>query len=144
MKTAPDNWIYRPNSTWVTKERPSKISVPTLAHPLARLTFAEMNRQRVTYQEMEFRAGLLVSTLKSWRNEKMPGLRTVEAALGALGWALVPVPVAKRIPAWVQGELDNIASRWGREEPLLHTLLAGICGAPAAVLGSPTPERSTQ
>jgi hypothetical protein len=97
--------------------------------------FGEMAYQRVTYQEMEFRAGVLVSTVKSWRKEKIPSYPAIEAALGALGWALVPVCCNRRVPAWVLRELDDIAARWNQEDPLLHTLLARACGAPTAALG---------
>lgn len=119
--------------SWSTSQRPSKITIPQHAHPLARLVFSEMGTQRVTYQEMEFRANVLTSTLKSWRKEKMPGLATIEATLGALGWALVPVPCNERVPQWVKDELDDINSLWWRDEPLLHRLLASACLAPILV-----------
>jgi hypothetical protein len=127
--------FHRPQTHWATSKRPSKISVPEHAHPAVRLMFGEMARQRVTYQEMEFRSGVLVSTQKSWRNEKTPSFRAIEATLGALGWAFVPVCANRRVPAWVLRELDDIAARWNQEDPLLHTLLARTCGAPIAALG---------
>lgn len=118
---------------WATSDRPSKITVPERANPLAKLVFAEMQNQRVTYAELEHRANVLVSTFKAWRTDNMPGLASIEAALGALGWALVPVPRKERIPQWVKDRLDDINVEWGREEPLLHQLLASACLAPILV-----------
>jgi len=110
--------------------RPSRITIPERAHPLARLVFAEMARQRFTYSELEWRANVLISTFKAWRKDNTPGLTTIEAALGALGWNLVPVPQVERLPADIREGLAELAERWGRDEPLLHHLLAGVCRAP--------------
>lgn len=119
--------------SWAVSARPSKITVPERANPLAKLVFFEMGRQRVTYSELEHRANVLVSTFKAWRKEKNPGLTSIEAALGSLGWALVPVPCLDRVPAWVKDALEDINARWSTEEPLLHRLLASACLAPILV-----------
>ena len=72
--------------------RRSKITIPERCHPLAKIVFAEMQRQNVTYDELEWRSGVLRSTFKAWRTHNRPGLESIEAALGALGWSVLPVP----------------------------------------------------
>lgn len=114
-------------------KRPSKITVPARANPLAKLVFAEMAKQGVTYAELEWRAGVLVSTFKAWRTDNSPGLTSIEAALGALGWSLVPVPRMDRIPPEIAAGLDALNAKWASDEPLLHQLLASACLAPILV-----------
>lgn len=114
-------------------KRPSKITIPEKANPLAKLVFAEMAKQGVTYAELEWRAGVLVSTFKAWRTDNAPGLASIEAALGALGWALVPVPQMKRLPDNIRAGLDALTAEWAGDEPLLHHLLASACLAPIIV-----------
>lgn len=122
--------------------KPSKITIPKgSCDPRARLIFAEMQRHGISYQEMEHASGLLYSTLKSWRNNKKPGLDTLEGALGAVGWSLVPVPRMERLPAHIREGLDRLAEEWGREEPLLHQLLAQCCRAPFIVRTGQTDRR---
>jgi hypothetical protein len=120
-------------------KRPSKITVPPRANPLAKLVFAEMGKQGVTYSEIEHRSGVLASSLKSWRLEKNPGLTTIEATLGALGWALVPVPRMERLPQYIVDGLNALNERWSRDEPLLHHLLASACLAPILIDGAGPP-----
>jgi hypothetical protein len=114
-------------------KRPSKITIPEKANPLARLVFAEMQKQNVTYAELEWRSGVLISTFKAWRTDNSPGLLSIEAALGALGWALVPVPQMDRLPEHIRAGLAELNAQWEREEPLLHHLLAHACLAPILV-----------
>jgi hypothetical protein len=119
-----------------TIPRPSRITVPVRANPLAKLVFGEMQRQSVTYFELEMRSGVLTSTFKAWRTDNAPGLASIEAALGSLGWCLVPVPRMDRIPARIKEGLDALNADWAREEPLLHQLLASACLAPILVEGA--------
>lgn len=121
------------NSTWSVSARESSITIPDRANPLAKLMFAEMKRQRVSYDELEHRSGVLRCTFKSWRLEKNPGLITIEAALGALGWALVPVPQHDQLPDNIRTGLDALNAEWAGQEPLLHHLLASACLAPIIV-----------
>lgn len=114
-------------------KRPSKITIPEKANPLARLVFAEMQKQGVTYDELEWRSGVLRCTIKAWRAENKPGLETIEACLGALGWALVPVPQHERLPEHIRAGLAALNEQWGGDEPLLHHLLASACLAPVTV-----------
>jgi hypothetical protein len=102
--------------SWATSDKPSRVTVPERANPLAKLVFAEMRRQRVTYAELEHRANVLVSTFKAWRCEKNPGLVTIEAALGALGWALVPVPRNVDLPADAADALERLGEHFRSDQ----------------------------
>jgi hypothetical protein len=97
---------------WSTSARPSKVTVPTKANPLAKLVFAEMRRQGVTYAELEHRSNVLISTFKAWRGQGSPGLMSIEAALGALGWTLVPVPRLDSLPPAIVDQLDLIGEHF--------------------------------
>lgn len=114
-------------------KQPSRITIPLKANPLAKLVFGEMAKQGVTYDELEWRAGVLKTTIKAWRSENSPGLLSIEAALGALGWSLVPVPMHKRLPPNIAAGLDALNAEWAGEEPILHHLLASACLAPLTV-----------
>jgi hypothetical protein len=102
-----------------TFKRESKITVPMRANPLARLVFAEMKSQRVTYGELEWRSGVLISTFKAWRTDNSPGLLSIEAALGALGWALVPVPELRTLPPHVRERLAEIGQLFETDQQAL-------------------------
>jgi hypothetical protein len=99
---------------------------------MAKIVFAEMRRQGVTYDELEWRAGVLQSTVKAWRGQNRPNLESLEAALGALGWAVVPVPRLEHLPPDVQAGLDKLAEKWGDKNALLCQLLATVCRVPLA------------
>jgi hypothetical protein len=122
-----------------TTPRVSKITVPARANPFVKLVFHEMQRQGVTYADLEWTSGVLISTFKAWRKENRPGLETLEAALGALGWVFVPVPRIERLPKDVQEGLETLAAKWHRDEPLLHQFLAHCCRAPEIL-----PERAAE
>jgi len=111
-------------------KRPSRVTVPKHAHPLAKVIFAEMQRQGITYDEMEYASGVLRSTTKAWRTNNTPGLATIEACLGVLGWALVPVPRIDHVPENVREGVRALASEWRDENAVLHELLATVCTAP--------------
>ena len=97
----------------VIKKRDTKITIPALAGPHVRLVFAEMARQNVTYDEVEQGSGVLRSTLKAWRHKNAPGLTSIEAVLGFLGFDFVPVPRAKVLPKPLLEDLVPIAERHG-------------------------------
>ncbi len=111
-------------------DRQSHITVPKQGHPIAKLIFAEMKKQNKSYSALEWESGVLVTTAKAWRTHSRPGLETAEAALGALGWSLVPVPRMERLPKKLQAELERLSSEWATDEPLLNLLLAEMCKAP--------------
>lgn len=107
-----------------SRRRQSKITIPEHCHPLAKVVFAEMRRQGVTYDELEHRSGVLRSTFKAWRTNNRPGLDTIEAALGALGWSVLPVPDPQTIPADLRSELQAIADDHEIELPCLPLIAA--------------------
>jgi hypothetical protein len=112
------------------QKRPSLITVPERAHPIAKLIFAEMKKQGKTYSELEFESGVLVTTTKAWRQHSRPSIESAEAALGALGWSLVPVPRMDRLPEKLQSGIARLSTEWIKEEPILGELLAEMCQAP--------------
>ena len=112
------------------KKPASRVTVPDRCHPMAKVVFREMRRQGVTYWELEQRAGVLAATYKAWRTANTPGLSSVEAALGSLGWAVLPVPRIEELPPKVQAGLEALAAEWHREDPLLGQLLATVSRIP--------------
>jgi hypothetical protein len=123
--------------------RPSKITVPERCDPRAKVVFAEMQRQGVTYDELEHRSGVLRSTFKAWRTNNKPGLDTLEAALGALGWALLPVPAMEHLPDDVRQGLGALAAQWENENELLCGLLATVCRTAVVRHETPAPVVAT-
>lgn len=117
--------------------RPSKITIPDRCDPRAKVVFAEMRRQSVTYDELEHRSGVLRSTFKAWRTNNKPGLDTLEAALGALGWALLPVPAVSELPESVREGLNALAVQWEDRDALLTGLLASVCRTAVATPQAP-------
>ncbi|THD38318.1 MAG: hypothetical protein E7773_00765 [Sphingomonas sp.] len=105
-------------------KRPSKITVPERASPLAKLVFAEMKRQGVTYADLEWGAGVQITTFKAWRSDNRPGLETIEAALGALGWALVPVPNLNMLAPEDRAAVEELAGRLRPSEILASAIQA--------------------
>ena len=123
--------------------QPSKVTVPKRAHPAAKIVFAEMRRQGVTYDELEYRSGVLKSTVKAWRTDNSPGLETMQAALGSLGWEFLAVPRLENLPEGVRAKLEEAADVWGSDDDLLTELLAMIATSPrlnrARLLASTAP-----
>lgn len=117
--------------------RPSKITIPEHCDPRAKVVFAEMRRQGVTYDELEHRAGVLRSTFKAWRKNNRPGLDTIEAALGALGWSLLPVPNMVTLPDHIRERLKELAGEWEDQDALLCGLLATVCRTAVATHQAP-------
>ena len=73
-----------------------RVTIPDHAHPLVRFVFYEMRRQKVTYVEQAERSGLSRETLTAWRKRSKPDLESLEAALGVLGYGLIPMPLGGR------------------------------------------------
>ena len=111
--------------------RPSRITVPEVCHPAVKVVFAEMKRQGITYDELEYKSGVLKSTFKAWRTNNRPGLETVEAALGALGWSFLPVPCVERLPVNVKLELERISKEWGEVDKLIVGLVGAVAKSAA-------------
>ena len=91
------------------RTRPTKITVPQRVCPVVRLLFEEMKRQNVTYDEVEARTGVKRVCLKAWRTKNRPNLDTIEAALSAVGFEFVPVPMARALPREVVKALQPVA-----------------------------------
>lgn len=85
-----------------------------------------MARQRVTYDCLEYYSGVLRSTFKAWRTSNKPGLDTIEAALGALGWNVLPVPKAETLPPELRADLEALADKHGRAIPCLEFIAAAV------------------
>ena len=125
------------HSTWSVSKRESLITIPARAHPLARLLFGEMKRQRVSYDELEHRSGVLRCTFKSWRVEKVPGLTSIEAALGSLGWRLTPTPDPATLSPGLREELARVGRHFASEHEAAASCIA-------AWLASPLPTRTRE
>jgi hypothetical protein len=113
--------------------RPSKITIPERAHPLAKAVFAEMKRQGVTYDSLEWRAGVLRSTFKAWRTNNLPGLDTISAALGALGWDVLPVPKASTLPDGLRADLEALAAKHCTALPCVEFIAAAVQRRPHSI-----------
>lgn len=105
---------------------PSKITIPKRCHPAAAIVFSEMRRQNVRYDELEWRSGVLKSTFKAWRTNNSPGLESIQAALGALGWEFLPMPRLENLPEPVRAKLMEAAELWGSDDDLLCELIATV------------------
>jgi len=103
---------------------PSKITVPEKANPLARLVFAEMKRQRISYDELEAMSGVLRCSVKAWRAENQPGLASISAALGALGWDLVAVPQFPVLPPEAADALETLGRHLRSDQAYAAALMA--------------------
>lgn len=114
--------------------RPSKVTVPDHCHPLAKAVFAEMRRQGVTYDSLEWRAGVLRSTFKAWRKNNRPGLDTIEAALGALGWHVLCVPKPETLPAQLRADLEAVAAKHCTALPVIEFISAAAGRRPTEII----------
>ena len=107
-------------------KRPTALTIPQHAGPHVRLLFAEMRRQRVTYEDLEWRSGVLKNTTKAWRHKNTPNLVNIEACLGVLGWSLLPVPAAQSLPPEIVEKLQPIADEFGETMPNTVAMLIEI------------------
>jgi hypothetical protein len=98
------------------------VTMPDRVGPHVKLVFAEMARLRATYDETEEGSGVRRASIKAWRRKNKPGLESLEAVLGWLGWDFVAVPRAKALPEEVRTELQPIADKLGLTMP--QTILA--------------------
>jgi hypothetical protein len=108
------------------RKNPRTVTMPERVGPFARLVFAEMARQRMTYDLMEERSGVRRATLKAWRKKNRPGLESIEAALATLGFGLVPVPALEALPPALAGELTALALKLRMAMPQTITALVDI------------------
>lgn len=68
------------------KFRPLK--PPTLAHPIVRRMFDEMNHQQIGILDMAKRSGVNKNTLRDWRTRTTPSVVNLAACLSVLGMRL--------------------------------------------------------
>lgn len=61
------------------------LKVPDRAHPLVKVLFEEMNRQKIGLTEMSDRSGYSTQCIKDWRTRYSPNIRSLEACFGVLG-----------------------------------------------------------
>jgi hypothetical protein len=85
-----------------------------------------MRRHNCSYMELEFVTGVLRSTFKAWRTNNRPGLDTIEAALGAFGWSVLPVPKAETLPADLRADLEAVAAKHETALPCLEFIAAAV------------------
>ncbi|MCP3386198.1 hypothetical protein NLM31_38040 [Bradyrhizobium sp. CCGUVB4N] len=109
------------------RKNPRTVSMPERVGPFARLVFAEMARQRVTYDSLEERSGVRRATLKAWRKKNRPGLESIEAALATLGFGLVPVAALEVLSPELAGELTALALKMRVNIPQTWAALIDIC-----------------
>ncbi|WLA63965.1 hypothetical protein [Bradyrhizobium diazoefficiens] len=111
-----------------TRDRANRrtVTMPERVGPHVKLVFAEMARLRVTYDETEEGSGVRRASIKAWRRKNKPGLESLEAVLGFLGWDFVAVPRAKVLPEEVRAELQPIADKLGLTMPQTVTALIEI------------------
>ncbi|MEY9557459.1 hypothetical protein ABIF67_011582 [Bradyrhizobium japonicum] len=111
-----------------TRDRANRrtVTMPERVGPHVKLVFAEMARLRVTYDETEEGSGVRRASIKAWRRKNKPGLESLEAVLGFLGWDFVAVPRAKVLPEEVRVELQPIADKLGLTMPQTVTALIEI------------------
>ncbi len=102
------------------------VTMPDRVGPHVKLVFAEMARLRFTYDETEEGSGVRRASIKAWRRKNKPGLESLEAVLGFLGWDFVAVPRAKALPEEVRAELQPIADKLGLTMPQTITALIEI------------------
>lgn len=67
------------------------LKVPDRAHPLVKVLFEEMNRQKIGLTEMSDRSGYTTQCIKDWRTRYSPNIRSLEACFNVLGYELKPV-----------------------------------------------------
>jgi transcriptional regulator with XRE-family HTH domain len=100
------------------------VTMPERVGPHVKLVFGEMARQGFTYDETEEGSGVRRATIKAWRKKNAPGLESLEAVYGWLGWDMVAVPRAKTLPPDVVEELRPLAEKLKLTMP--QTILALI------------------
>ena len=100
------------------------VSIPEHANPHARLVFQLMRGAGMGYADLEWKSGVLGSTVKSWRVEKTPSLQSIEAALGVFGWRLVPCPPMESLLPETRVALDEISLDFISDDSALAAAVA--------------------
>lgn len=82
--------IYKPVKP---EDRKPTTTVPKGGHPLVRLMYAEIIRQRRKVIDVGIEAGVSHLTMSDWRRHSTPSLPNLEACFNVLGLTLFPVPL---------------------------------------------------
>ncbi|MFA7597280.1 MAG: hypothetical protein WCY92_13100 [Novosphingobium sp.] len=90
-----------------------------------------MRDQGVTYDEAEWRSGILKTTIKSWRGEKAPSLTSLQAAFGGLGWGIAPYPHLETLPPNIREQVEELAQSFFSDEHALAAIVASAISKPA-------------
>lgn len=128
-------------------QRPSRLKIPPHAHPYVRLVYALARDGNVTLEELAWRSGIGIGTIKdhrgppafsgvsegavrSYRREKVPTLQSIEALLGALGWTLAPVPPVESLSQKTRDALEAISLDFRSDNEALAAVLSKIITVP--------------
>lgn len=102
------------------------VTMPARVSPHVKLVFAEMSRLHITYDEVAEGSAVRRATMKAWRRKNKPSLESLEAVLGFLGWAYVPVPALQTVSPELAGELTTLALKLGKSMPQTIAALIDI------------------
>lgn len=75
---------------------------------------------------MEWKSGVLLSTLKAWRTDNFPGLASIAAVLGSLGWELVPVPRLDSLSPEIREAIDEIGEHFRTDAEALGAAVMAV------------------
>lgn len=118
------------------------VTMPTCGvGPHVKLAFAEMARQGVTYDELEWRSGIRRASVKAWRRRNCPSLSSIEAVLGSLGYSFMPMPALEKLPAHLARDVEALAARLRADIPYTWAALIDI-GASQKLLKMRAAERA--
>ena len=108
------------------RKNPRTVTMPEHVGPHVKLVFAEMARQRMTYDSLEERSGVRRASVKAWRKRNRPALENLEAALATLGFGFCPVASLEALPAELAGELTALALKLRMNIPQTWAALIDI------------------
>lgn len=123
----PDSFYVRPPKPQRPRRKnPRCVTVPNGVSAHVRLVFEEIARQMLTYDTVAEISGFQRASLKAWRRKNAPGLGSLEAVLGALGFAFVPTPALEVLPPELAGEITALAIKFGQNIPQTWSALVDI------------------
>lgn len=122
----PETFFIRPPKRQPRRKNRRTVTMPDGVGPHVRLVFSEMARLHVTYDEVEDGSGVRRASVKAWRRKNRPGLESLEAVLGFLGWGFVPVPALEVLPPEMAGELTALALKLHTNIPTTWSALIDI------------------
>jgi hypothetical protein len=116
------------------------VTMPERVGPHVKLVFSEMARQGFTYDETEEGSGVRRATMKAWRKKNAPGLESLQAVFGFLGWDFAPVPSLQVLPPDLAGELTALALKMQRNMPTTWAAVVAV-GVEQALLNMTVAEK---